>query len=153
VKQVIEALVAKASGYRVRFSYGLVQVYSPAGYGDLSNPLNTTIETFDIANLPRQEAEGRLLGALVSKLSPGAGYGGDAAYGPEPQPLLTLRLKGARVFEILDAIVAADGTSIWHMLPASLRSPTPAQGPPWVVYDLRRGTERVVLERLNQLFR
>ena len=152
LKRVIEAVVEQAPGYRVRFSARLVQVSLPAAEEDSSNPLNTVIDDFDITNLPRQEAEIRLLGAFVSKVSPGAGYGGDTAYGPEPPVILTLHLKRAKVYEILDAIVASDGSSIW-LSPPSTRSPAAvgAHSQPWVIYDLRPTTEAIALDRLDQV--
>jgi len=151
VEQIISALVT-STGNRVVFSDGFVQVYSPAARSDPSNLLNTFIDDFVIRDLPIREASARLLGLMVQRVSPRAGFGGHVPYGAEPQRELTLRLQKARVYEILDSLIAADGASIWVAATPRSSSSTPPQAPPWEIYDLRPATKNLVLERLRHLF-
>ena len=150
VKEVLTALVAQVPEYQVSFSSGVVDVYSPSARNNPSNLLNDTIGDFTVKDADPMYASVQLWGALSVKLHPGQGYGGDFA------PLggavkVTIHLRGAKVYQILNAIVAQQGDCMWvvRVPPTGLSS---FRGDIWYLYSLDPHWKEIALSDAQSLF-
>jgi len=150
VREVLTALVVEMPVYRMTFSSGMVDVYSPSARNDPSNLLNDTIGDFTVKDADPMYASVQLWGALSVKLHPGQGYGGDFA------PLggsvkVTIDLRGAKVYQILNAIVSQQGDCMWvvRLPPTGLSS---FRGDMWYLYSLDPHWKEIVLSDAHSLF-
>ncbi len=87
---------------------------------------------------------------LARKYGGGAVFGSIAlgAWGPKK---ITLHLRGAKVFEILNAIVAANGDAVWAVrVPPDTLSVL--NGTMWYIYSLDPPWKGIILGDLQALF-
>lgn len=150
VRQILETLVAKQPGYRVSFSGGCVQVYTPQGRSDPSNLLNTIIPRFHVTDEDPVVVSASVFEALVHIASPGTSVVESTAVG---SPLkITLDLRNVRVYEILDAIAAQKGgAGVWVVrVPPDRLSVL--GGDLWYLYPLDPAFKQAVLQDVMSLF-
>jgi hypothetical protein len=153
VATAFEALVKPLQEYQVDYSHGLVEVYSPKARRDPSNILNMTISRFQVAHVNAMDASLQLEEEVFARLNPGVGFGGDYAYGANAptQPKVTLDLNDRKVYEILNAIVAADGEAMWLVR-------VPPEGLSffnwnrWSIHGLDPAGKEPILASLRELF-
>ena len=149
VRRLLLALVQQVPEYQVSFSGGLVDLYSPKGRGNSSNIFNTQIEHFSVAAEDTHRADMELLCELARMQTPPSGCGGSIAVGQWGTLRVTLDARKARVYEILNAIVAQNGRAIWlAMVPPNQLSKIPFGGL-WHIYPLERPFKADILERLT----
>ena len=149
VQEILETLATEQPGYRVSFPGGVVQVYASRGRSDPSNLLNTIIPRFRIMGEDPAAASAQAFEALVHVVSPGTSVIESTAVG---SPLrVSLDLRNARVYEILNAIVAQDGAAVWvvRVPPDKL---SVLKGDLWYLYPLDAAFKEVVLQDVRSLF-
>ena len=147
VREILERLVAQLPQYKLKVSSGVVEIYSPTARADASNLLNTTINHFESSNTPRMTSWA-LHDAMASERHQVPNLAGSVLE-PGHEPKITLNLKGRRVYEILDDLVAQRGQSLWVPVvpPQKLSEPGPKL---WEVYPL--GAKDLVMDDLNRAF-
>jgi|SRR5579875_464970 len=150
VRKALVSLVEQLPEYRVDFSHGVVDVYSPLARRDPSNLLNTIISRFSVTDLDAGVASAALLDAVLAQRRPGmsvahsvAGVGGEK---------LSLSVMNMPAYAILNKIIASQGSSIWivNVPPQKLSKP---EDTPWHVYPLDSAYEPIVLGALGEIFR
>ena len=153
VREAIEMLLKPLREYRVSFSEGLVEVYSPGARRDRSNILNISIEHFEVSRVDALQASTNLQGEIFAKLHPGVGFGGDTPYGQTApsEPRVTLSLDHLKVYEILDAIVAKDGAAMWLVVvpPAGLSF---FEWNRWAIYNFNPVGKDSIIHSLEEVF-
>jgi hypothetical protein len=148
VRQVIASIVGSVPEYRVDFSQGLVDIYSPAARSDASNPFNTVIRRYDVEGLDTHYADVELLCAMGRQANPDSGCGASVARGQWGDLKITLHLENKRVYEVLNAIVAQNGRAIWAPLPQPA-GPSRIWTNFWYIYPLDPPFQRAVLDRFQ----
>lgn len=148
VREILGALVATAPEYRIDFSGEIVHLFSPVARQDSSNLLNTVIPNFEVSEIDPYMADMELICALHRQLQPPAGCGGSHPIG-SPQRI-SIHLRRARLYEILDAIAAKQG-AVWFV---NVRPETLSKNQPdiWHIYELVSPFDRVAKEKLQGLF-
>jgi hypothetical protein len=152
VRRILEAIVRQAPQYRVSFSQGIVDIFSPKARGDASNLLNTAIKDFSVTEMETREADFQLFCAFVHEVN-SSGCAGSLAVGQWEPIRITVHLQHAKVYEVLNAIVAQNGKAIWTVT-ASPEKPSQLQsGGIWYIYPLEQPFEATALERLARVQR
>lgn len=151
VRGILVALVQQASEYRVSFSDGLVDIYSPKARDARSNLLNMVIKNFSVSSLDTRRADVELVCALAHQLVPPGGCGGSIAPGQWGQVKITLHMENARIYEVLNAIVAQNGKAVWFvMAPPEQLSKFPMGGL-WHIDPLQPPFKAGVLDKLTDI--
>ncbi|MGH9432214.1 MAG: hypothetical protein ACRD3T_11800 [Terriglobia bacterium] len=149
VQQRIESIVGLMPGFRVSFSNGLVDVYSPIARSDPSNLLNSVLPEFKVRHLDAGLASPAVFGDLVALVNPGTGSGG--SFAGVGGPSVTIDAHNIRVYEALNRIVAEQGHSMWVVgIPPEKLSTL--SGDLWHFYILNSALEPTVVGRLLALF-
>jgi hypothetical protein len=156
VREVITVVVHSVPGYRVDFTHGLVDIYSAEARRDPLNPFNLVLPEYRVADLDTDMADNMLVCALGRELiSHSPGCGGSSGFGQWGPLKITLEMHNARVYEILNAIVAQNGRAFWTPIKLP-RPPELRRGRSftnfWSIYPLDPAFEGAALERLRALF-
>lgn len=153
VREILSSVVAQVPQYRISFSGGCVRLYSPKARDDPSSLLNALVENFQVSEMDLQEVSAAVFEALVHKMAPKTAIVESTAVATLGPSRMTLRLRNAKVYEILDTVVAKHGAAVWvvRVPPEGLRT---LKGTLWYIYPLEppdpwRG---VVLGDVNSLF-
>jgi hypothetical protein len=153
LRQILQAIIRQTPKYRVSFSRGLVDIFAPEARKDPLNLLNKVIKDFTVTQLDTHEADLELSCALGREAGSSGYSGGSIAVG-QWQPLkITLHLKNAKAYEILNAIVAQNGKAIWTLMVRPENLSKIQSGGLWYVYPLQQPFKAVVLERLANMER
>ena len=148
VQRILEAITEQVPGYSISFSGGIVDVFAARGRGDPSNLLNKIIKDFAVSEVDTHEADSQLFCAVVSELY-SQGCLGSIALGQWGPLKITLHLQNARVYEVLNAIVAENGKAIWTVLFRPDKLSALQNGGIWYIYPLQQPFKAVVSERLE----
>jgi hypothetical protein len=153
LRQILEGIIRQSPKYRVDFSQGLVDIFNPESRGDASNPFNAVIRDFAVTKQETRQADSQLFCALNRQIDSSQFCGGSLAIGQWPSVQITLHLQDAKVYEILNAIVAQNSRAIWTLMvrPDELSKPQPSNL--WYVYPLQPPFKSTVLERLARIGR
>jgi len=147
VRDILGALVDQLPQYRLSISPGVVEIYSPQAREDKSNVLNVVIDDFAATETPRLTSYA-LYQALMDRLHQPCCLIGNVMESGDARPM-ALHLQRMRVYEILNALVAQDGQSLWvPTVPPEQLSALGAK--PWEVYEL--GWPELVMGTLQRLF-
>jgi hypothetical protein len=156
LRDVIATLTASVPGCRVDLSHGLVDVYSPEARTDSSDLFNMVVPEYRVAGVDTDMADTMLLCTLGRRLYPrSAGCGGSTAGDQWGHVKITLEMRNAKVYQILNAIVAQNGRAVWTPMRTSK---TPAEGNRgyltnfWNIYPLDPDFERAVAMNVRGLF-
>jgi len=152
VREILLSVVAQAPQYRLGFSGGCVQLYSPRARADPSNLLNAVVDNFQVSGVDPQVASAAAFEALVHETAPKTSVVESTALGTLGPPTMTLHLKKAKVYEILDTIVANHGAAVWvvRVPPDKLST---LKGTLWYIYPLQPPNWReAVLGDVTSLF-
>lgn len=147
-RQVMASIVGLVPGYRVDFSQGLVDIYSPSARSDISNPLNIVIRRYDVNGLDTHLADSQLLCVLGQQINPHSGCGGSVAPGQWGPLKITLHLESKRVYEVLNAIVAQNGAALWAPVARPV-GPSRMLTNFWYIYPLDPPFQRTILDRFQ----
>ena len=146
---IVEAITKEDPQYRVSFSNGIVDIFSPMAREDSSNLLNTVMKDFSVTEMETRLADSQLFCALVQSVASG-GCAGSSAVGQWEPLRITLHMHTAKVYEILNAIVAQNGRAIWTVTASNLTSLPQCCGI-WYIYPLQEPFKSVVSERLVRM--
>ena len=146
---IVEAIVKEDPQYRVSFSNGIVDIFSPMAREDSSNLLNKIMKDFSVTGMETRLADSQLFCAVVQAAG-SAGCGGSLAVGQWDPLRITLHLHNVRVYEILNAIVAQNGRAIWTVTASNLASLPQCCGL-WYIYPLQEPFKSVVSDRLVRM--
>ncbi len=142
VREMVEAIVKQDPQYRVSFSNGIVDIFSPKSREDRSNLLNKVIKDFTVTAMETREADFQLFCAL-SQAASSQGCAGSLAVGQWEPLRITLHLQNVRVYEIVNAIVAQNGKAIWTVTASNLTS-FPQSSGLWYIYPLQEPFKSLV---------
>jgi hypothetical protein len=151
VREIFETVVAKFPHYRVTFSGGIVDIYSSFARTDTSNLLNTVIENFSVTQSDTHQADMQLFCDLVRKAEPDGVCAGSIALGQWGTKKITLQLQNAKVYQILNAIVAQNGEAIWSTIVPPRELSQLQTGGIWHIYPLDEPYQAAVLDKLLSL--
>jgi len=146
---IVEAIVKEDPQYRVSFSNGIVDIFSPMAGEDRSNLLNKVLKDFSVTEMETREADFQLFCA-VAQAAGSQGCGGSLAVGQWEPFRITLHLQNARTYEILNAIVAQNGRAIWTVTASNLAS-FPQSSGLWYIYPLQEPFKSIVSDRLVRM--
>ena len=149
VRWILQAIIEQLPGYSVSFSGGIVDVFAARGREDPSNLLNTVIKNFEVSELDTDQADMELFCALSHEIMPSGGCGGSHPVGQWGPLKITLHLQNAKVYEVLNALVAENGKAIWTVMVRPDKLSKLQVGGIWYVYPLQRPFKAVVSERLE----
>lgn len=147
VQRVFEAITEQVPGYGVSFSGGIVDVFAARGREDSSNLLNKVIKDFAVSQVDTHEADFQLFCA-VSREVGSQGCFGSIGIGQWEPLKITLHLQNAKVYEVLNAIVAENGKAIWTVMFRPDELSKLQVGGIWYVYPLQQPFKADVSERL-----
>jgi hypothetical protein len=149
-REIFAGVVSKFPTYRVSFSDGLVTIYSPAARANNSNLLNTTIKRFNATQRDTRDAETELFCALMRETKSGSLCFGSNAPGQWGTKTITVAMEDAKVYQILNAVIAQNGEAVWTVAvsPELLSKPT---GQLWHIYPLEEEFKTVALSRLSRI--
>jgi len=148
VRGILEAIVRQAPQYHVSFSEGIVDIFVPKAREDTSNLLNKVIKNFSVVEMETRKADFQLFCALAHEVN-FSGCGGSLAVGQWEPRRITLHLQSAKVYEVLNAIVAQNGKAIWTVTATKLSNLQ--SGGIWYIYPLQQPFEATVSERLARM--
>lgn len=156
VRNLIAVMTASVPGCRVDFSHGLVDVYSANARTVPSDPFNTVLPEYHVTGLPTDLAEMMLFCTLGRQLYPrSAGCGGSTAGDQWGHVKISLVMRNAKVYEILNAIVAQNGEAVWTPIRTSKTTAGPSRDyltSFWSIYPLDADFERSVAAGVRALF-
>jgi hypothetical protein len=152
VRRILEAIVRQAPHYRVSFSNGIVDIFSPEAREDASNLLNVAIKDFSVIEMETREADCQLFCALSHEVN-SAWCGGSVAVGQWEPVRITLHLQNAKVYEVLNAIVAQNGRAIWTVTASPEKRSNLQSGGIWYIYPLQQPFAATASERLARMQR
>ncbi len=151
VRGIIVAIVQQVPEYRVSFSDGLVDIYAPKGREDTSNLLNKIIKNFTVTEMDTHRADMELFCALSRELTPPAGCFSSIAVGQWGPLNITVHLQNAKVYEIVNAMVAQNARAVWTVIaPPDKLSKVPVGGL-WHIYPLQPPFKGAVLDKLTSI--
>ena len=146
VRRILEAITEQVPGYSVSFSGRIVDVFAARGREDPSNLLNKVIQDFAVSQVDTHEADFQLFCAVGREL--GQNCAGSIAIGQWDPFKITLHLQNARIYEVLNAIVAENGKAIWTVMVRPDQLSKLQVGGIWYVYPLQQPFKAVVSETL-----
>ncbi|HEY2819741.1 MAG TPA: hypothetical protein VGJ06_01765 [Candidatus Acidoferrum sp.] len=149
VREVLEALAQQTPEYRLSFSEGLVDVYSPRARADDSNVLNRIIRDYKVTGMETRRADFQLFCELGEKLG-GKWCGGSLAIGQWEPTRISLHLQNAKAYEVINAIVAQNGSAIWTVTARPDRMSKIQDSGSWYVYPLEPAFQSIVVDRLER---
>jgi hypothetical protein len=147
----LTAIILQFPEYRVSFADGLVDIYSPTARDDPSDLLNKIIGNFAVTELDTHRADMELFCALAREIVPPSGCGGSIAVGQWGALRVTVHLQRAKVYEILNAIVASNGKATWTVIAPPEKLSTIPTGGLWHIYPLEQPFKVGVLEQLTSM--
>jgi hypothetical protein len=110
------------------------------------------IKDFSVTKLDTHEADAELACALGRETGASV-CGGSIAGGQWPSLQITLHLQNAKVYEILNKIVAQNGKAVWTLMVRPERLSKLQFGGLWYVYPLQQTFKSLVWERLVRMER
>ena len=152
VQRILESIIRQAPEFRISFTEGLVDIFAPQGREDTSSLINKVIKDFSVTKMDTHAADSEL--ACVLGREAGASMcAGSFAGGQWPSVQITLHLQDAKVYEILNAIVAQNGKAVWTLMVRPERLSKLQTGGLWYVYPLQQPFKSTVLEKLTRIAR
>lgn len=127
-----------------------MDVYAPKARDDTSNLLNQTIKEFGVAGVDTHEADHALFRMLAHQLTPRRSVVGNLAIGQWGPTKISVHMRNAKVYEILNAIVAQNGRAIWTVLKPPEKLSTEV-GDLWHIYPIDPPFKDGVLAQLSAI--
>ncbi len=151
VRESLRDAVSKLPEYRVSFSNGIIQLYSNRARLDRSNLLNTVIKRVDLSGSDPVMVSANLFALLHRQIRPQGAIAFSAPLGQLGSQKVAIHLRNAKVYEILDRIVADLGDAIWvvRVPPARLSD---LNGTLWYIYPLSYNWKQIALDDAESLF-
>lgn len=152
LRTILAGVVAEFPEYRVTFSTQVVQIYSPQAREDPSNLFNKVIKDFSIVGADTEDAGLELNCSLSRELGISHFCGGSITNGQWGPVKLTLHLQNAKVYEILDAIIAQNRKALWTVTVPPEGLSTSQTSNLWHIFPLQSPFKETVLDRLTVAF-
>ena len=149
IRTILIATIRQIPKYQVVFSGGLVDVFVPSEREDTSNLLNKVIKEFNVEEQDTGVANFELACALARGADPSSICAGSVAKGQLGTKRTTLHLQNAKVYEILNAMVAQNGKAIWTVIVSRSSLTDPHSSDLWHIYPLQPPFKEVVLDKLR----
>jgi hypothetical protein len=150
VRGILKTIIRQFPDYGVSFSGGIVDVFALKAREDSSNLLNKVVPDFAVTQVDTHEADFQLFCAVSREVGSQV-CGGSIAIGQWEPRKITLHLQNAKVYEVLNAIVAQNGKAIWTVMARPEKLSKLQDGGIWYVYPLQQPFKAVVSERLANL--
>ena len=131
--------------YRASSSNGSVDIFSPMACEDRSNLLNKIVKDFSVTEMETRLADFQPFCAVQA-----ARCAGSLAVGQWDPLRITLHMHNARVYEILNVIVAHNCRAIWTVTASNLASFPKCCGL-WYICPLQEPFKSSVSERLIRM--
>jgi hypothetical protein len=148
---ILTKMVGQFPEYGISLTGGIVNLYSREARKESTNLLNTTLTVFSVNAVETRIADFELFCSLTEKIEPGTRCSGSLATGQWKTDVITLDLRDATVHEILNAIVAENGSAIWTVItPKDKLNQIPVGGL-WHIYPLDEFFKQSVLEKLRSV--
>lgn len=151
VGQALATIVATMPGYALSTSQGLVDVYSPHAREDPSNELNLVIKNFYVNGVDTIQAGADLSCAIGREMRPPRGCFVSIAPGQWGPLKITMHIQEAKVYQILNRIVAQNGSAVWTVLQPPGKMTARGQSL-WRLSPLKPEFKQAAIERLKNLF-
>lgn len=151
VGQALASIVANMPGYALSVSEGLVDVYSPRAREDPSNELNLVVKNYSVDGVDTVQASADLSCAMGREMHPPRGCFVSIARGQWGPLKITVNIREARVYQILNRIVAQNGSALWTVLQPPDRMTSRGQSL-WQVCPLEDTYKQSAIERVNSIF-
>ena len=132
----------------ISFYLHLADIYSPRCREDPSNPFNETVPRYDAESVDTHMADALLLCDLPGR---SGGCGGSIATGQWGGLRITLRLRNAPVYRVLNAIVAQNGCALWVPIARGNEHVSGIRMNFWYIYPLDPAYEGTAASRLQAL--
>jgi len=149
VRGILLAIVQQLPEYRISFSGGLVNIYAPKARENPSNLFNKVIKSFAVTELDTHRADMELVCTLAREIAPPGPCGGSIAVGQWGSLKITLHLQNAKVYEILNAMVAQNGRAAWTVITQPSDPSKIPVGGLWHIYPLEPPFKDAVLVKLT----
>ena len=149
--EALEETVRKLPEYKLDVAGGVVQIYSPKARAEPSNLLNARIRNFEVDGVDPHQASADLGCSLARKVNPRIICFRSIVPGQWGALRITLHMRNARVYEIIDAIAAQTRGAIWTVLVPP--NETSSLGKDlWHIYPPNPAFRQTAIERLQTLF-
>jgi hypothetical protein len=148
---ILIAIIQQIPEYQVAFSDGLVDIFVPREREDPSNLLNRVIKNFNVMNQDAGAANAELACALAQEIDPSRVCVSSIAKGQLGKQKTKLHMQNARVYEIVNAIVAQKGNAAWTVIVPSSRLTATDSSDLWHIYPLQSPFKETVLDKLSSL--
>jgi hypothetical protein len=151
VRAILIATIQQVPEYQVAFSGGLVDVFVPRERENTSSLLNKVIKDFNVAEQDTGVANFELACALGSQANPSSVCVGSIAKGQLGTTRASLHLQNAKVYEILNAMVAQNGKAIWTVIVSRSSLTDPHSSDLWHIYPIQPPFKEIVLDKLRSI--
>jgi hypothetical protein len=150
VREILMAMVVQVPEYRISFSRGVVDIYSPRARDNHQNLLNAVISDFAVDNVDTHKADLELFCILAREFAR-SGCAFSVAFGQWGTRKITLHMRNATVYEILNEIVAENGSAVWTVIAPQEKLDQIPVGGLWHVYPLDLAFKEAVFNKLETL--
>jgi hypothetical protein len=150
VRGILNTIIRQYPEYDVSLSGNIVDVFAPKARKDSSNLLNKAIKDFAVTDVDTHSADSQLFCAVGREVGSQV-CAGSIAIGQWGPLKITLHLQNAKVYKVLNAIVAQNGKAIWTVMVRPEKLSTLQGGDIWYVYPLQQPFRATVSERLAHL--
>jgi hypothetical protein len=151
VRESLRDAVSKLPEYSISFSDGVIQLYSNHARLDRSNLLNTVIRNVDLSGSDPVMLSADLFALLHRQTRSEGAITFSAPLGQLGSQKIAIHMRNAKVYEILDKIIADLGNAIWvvRVPPERLSD---LSGTLWYIYPLTPNWQHVILNDAKSLF-
>jgi hypothetical protein len=150
-REILTTLTRQIPGYQITFSDGLVNIFDPRARQDPSNLLNRVIKNFNVMGRDATEVNAELACALAQEIDPSSVCVSSIAKGQLGTQKITIHLRNAKVYELIDVIVAKNGRAVWTVIVPPSRLTGSDSSDLWHIYPLQAPFKEVVLDKLSSL--
>jgi hypothetical protein len=151
IRGILVAIIQQIPEYQVSFSDGLVDIFAPLERQDRANLLNRVVRDFNVVDREAGDANAELACALAQEISPSTVCVSSIAGGQLGSRKITIHLRNARVYEIIDAIVAQIGKAAWTVIVPGSRLTGSDSSDLWHIYPLQAPFKEAILDQLSSL--
>jgi hypothetical protein len=148
VRGIIVAMVHQIPDYRVTFSEGLVDIFKLSERQNPSNLLNRVIKDFSVAEEDTTLANLEITCALARNVNPTAACISSVAKGQLGDQKITLHMQNARIYEIVNRIVARNGKAAWAVTVPPSKLIGFESSDLWHIYPLKPPFKDLMLDKL-----
>jgi hypothetical protein len=151
IENIVVAITQQLPQYRVNFSDGLIDVFVPKERESSANLLNKKITEFNAAGLDTGMANQEVSCSLARAINPSTMCYSSVAIGQLGDNKITLHMRDAKVYELVNAIVAQNGKAMWTITAPAAALNGRKAGDLWHIFPLQEPFRNIVHDRLSRL--